>query len=91
MLYLMRSRIIEANLVKLNEQFQLSYLEDLIIKKTTEKEKSTLKDKQIDFYFREYERLQKELETASKNSHLPETSSAKPELNDLLVQIRLLS
>ncbi len=90
-IHLMQTGIIEANLVKLNEKFQLSYLEDLIAKKITGEEKSTLKDTQIDFYFQEYERLQQELEIASQNSHLSETSSAKPALNDLLVQIRLSS
>ena len=90
-IHLMQTGIIEANLVKLNEKFQLSYLEDLIAKKVTGEEKSTLKDTQIDLYFQEYERLQQELEIASQNSHLSETSSAKPALNDLLVQIRLSS
>lgn len=88
-IHLMQTGIIEANLVKLNEKFQLAYLDELIAKKTTGEEKSTLEDTQIDFYCREYERLQKELEIAYQNSHLPETSSAQPALNDLLVRIRL--
>ena len=90
-IHLMQTGIIEANLVRLNEKFQLSYLDELIDKKITGKEKSTLEDGQIDFYFREYERLRQELELAFQNSHLPETSSAKSALNDLLVRIRLLS
>ena len=90
-IYLMRTGIIEANLVKLNEQFQLSYLEDLIAQKTTRAEKSILEDEQIDFYQQEYERLQNELTMAFQNSHLPETSSAQAALNDLLVRVRLLS
>ena len=90
-IHLMQTGIIEANLVKLNEKFQLSYLDELIDRKITREEKSTLEDGQIDFYFREYERLRKELELASQNSHLPETSSAQPALNDLLVRVRLLS
>ncbi len=90
-IHLMQTGIIEANLVKLNEKFQLSYLDELIERKITREEKSTLEDEQIDFYFREYERLRQELELASQNSHLPETSSAQPALNDLLVRVRLLS
>lgn len=88
-IHLMQTGMIEANLVKLNEKFQLSYLEELIAKKTTGAEKSTLKDTQIDFYLQEYERLQQKLELAAQNSHLPENSSAQPELNDLLVRVRL--
>ena len=90
-IHLMQTGSIEANLVKLNEKFQLSYLDDLITQKMTEAEKSTVKNIDIEFYRQEYKRLQNELEIASQNSHLPETSSAKPELHDLLVRIRLLS
>ena len=88
-IHLMQTGIIEANLVKLNEKFQLSYLNDLITLKITGEEKSTLEDVQIDFYLQEYQRMQNELAIASQNSHLPDTSSAKSALNDLLVRIRL--
>ena len=90
-IHLMQTGIIEANLVKLNEKFQLSYLDELIDKKIKGEEKSILENGQRDFYLQEYERLQQELESASQNSHLPETSSAKSALNDLLVRIRLLA
>ena len=90
-IHLMQTGMIEANLVKLNEKFQLSYLDELIDKKIKGKEKSIIENGQIIFYLQEYERLQQELELASQNSHLPETSSAKSALNDLLVRIRLLA
>lgn len=38
----------------------------------------------------DYERLQDKLELSFKNSHLPNDASAKPELNNLLVHLRLL-
>jgi uncharacterized protein len=87
-IYLMRSGILETNLVKLNEEFQLAYLPDLIDRKLTGGEKSVLENADLDFHYQEYNRLRNELETAFKQSSLPETPSAQPALNDLLVRIR---
>ena len=87
-IYLMNTGRIEANLVKLNE-FQLSYLIDLIAQKQAESEKVLLKDADLEFYLQEYQRLQNILHTAFNKSHLPDEPSAKPELNRLLIELRL--
>ena len=87
----MKTGIIEANLVKLNEEFQLDYIRDLIAQKQTESEKSLLKKTDIEFYEREYQRLQNLLQQSFDDSHLPNESSVKPELNSLLIKIRLTS
>ncbi len=87
-IYLMRKGKIEANLVELNQDFKLSYVNDLIAQKLSNNEKSLLKQKELDFHNREYQRLQNELELAFKNSSLPDEPSAKPELNNLLVSLR---
>ena len=42
-----------------------------------------------EFHAREYERLMATLQTAYQESELPESPSAKPALNDLLVRLRL--
>jgi predicted nucleotidyltransferase len=86
---LMQTGEVEANLVKLNEIFRLSYLPELIERKVSGAEKGVLPETGLEFYRQEYERLIVELETASENSHLPETASTKDELNDLLIRIRL--
>lgn len=88
-IYLMRTGEIEANLVKLNEVFKLSYLPELIERKINGAEKGVLPDADSEFYRNEYERLVAELKQASENSNLPERPGAKDELNDLLIRIRL--
>lgn len=85
----MQTGIVEANLVNLNREFNLSYIDDLISLKLEGAEKSVLEKIDIKFYQQECDRLQSELEKASLESHLPETSSAKPALNDLLVRLRM--
>jgi len=86
---LMQTGEVEANLSKLNEKFNLSYLPELIERKTTGAEKGILPDADLNFYQKEYERLVAELEKESERSDLPETSNAKSDLNELLIRIRL--
>lgn len=86
---LMRTGVIEANLVLLNEETRLSHVEDLIARKLAGPERSTLDDPETAFHRREYERLRAELETAYRESTLPEAPTARPALNDLLVRLRL--
>jgi predicted nucleotidyltransferase len=88
-IYLMNTGKIEANLAKLNQIFQFSYLDDLIAQKCTSSEQSLLNKADINFHQQEYQRLQTELETAFQNSHLPNEPSAKQELNNLLTNLRL--
>lgn len=88
-IYLLNTGKIEASLVNLNQNFQLSYINELIDRKSTSSEKSLLNEIDLEFYDREYQRLQNELEEAFHNSHLPNDPAAKLELNNLLIQLRL--
>lgn len=88
-IHLMRTGIVEANLVALNESAKLSYLDDLISQKQTGPEKGTLAAADFEFHTREYERLTQELESAYEQSNLPEMPSGRSALNDLLVRLRL--
>jgi hypothetical protein len=90
-IYLMRSGIIEANLVNLNQEFKLSYLPDLIARKLEGAEKSILEDADLAFHQKKCDRLRSELELAFQKSNLPESPSAKVALNDLLVRVRMNS
>ncbi len=90
-IHLMRTGVVEANLVTLNENAKLTYLDDLIAQKQTGPEKGTLSAADLKFHEAEYERLTKKLETAHEQSTLPEMPSARPALNDLLVRLRLRS
>ena len=88
-IYLMQTGEIEANLVKLNEVFNISYVPDLIAKKITGKEKALLEEVDLDFYRAEYEKFVLKLEDAMEKTALPENESAKAELNDLLIRLRI--
>jgi uncharacterized protein len=88
-IHLMRSGKIEANLLNLNEIFELEYIPALIERKVNGREKGDLPDPDLEFYRREYERLVVELEKAMERSGLPEKPAAEADLNDLLVRLRL--
>jgi predicted nucleotidyltransferase len=92
-IHLMRTGMIEANLVTLNEQFKLPYVAELVARKLAGPEKSKLEDADIAFHESEYQRLRAELQTAHDNSQLPELPSdeTRAALNDLLVRVRLKS
>jgi hypothetical protein len=86
---LMQTGTVEANLVQLNQAFQLPYISDLIALKLAGAEKSVLEDAALEFHQQEYLRLLGELEAAHQASHLPESPSANEALNDLLVRLRI--
>jgi hypothetical protein len=89
---MMRSGRVEANIVTLNEDFRLPYIEQLIAQKRTSEETGELPaGNGLDFYTREYERLMEMLLDASKESHLPPMpeDGARSELNELLIELRM--
>lgn len=88
-IYLMQTGVVETNLVKLNEIFNLAYIYELIARKLAGIEKIVLPEIDLKFHQQEYERLYSELKIANQNSTLPDTPSGKDELNDLLVRVRL--
>lgn len=90
-IHLMRAGEVEANLTRLNEEFGLPYLPELIERKVSGPERQALEEETIEFYEREYERLLALLEEARDRSGLPERPSCMEDLNDLLLRIRLES
>ena len=88
-IHLMRTGEIEANLVRLNDGFRLSHIDDLVARKLAGAERSTLADADGAFHQSEYQRLRGELEAAHQASRLPEGPTTKAALNDLLVRLRL--
>jgi predicted nucleotidyltransferase len=88
-IHLMRKGVVEANLVRLNDEAKLPYIPELIGRKETgsEKERLTLVD--IEFHQKEFERLRGELQEAFESSRLPETPRGAEALHDLLVRVRL--
>src|SRR5690606_8846816 len=74
-IHLMRTGEVEANLVTLNEEFRLPYINDLVARKLAGPEQSTLDDADIAFHEAEYQRLRGELQAAHEASRLPELPS----------------
>ena len=88
-IHLMRCAEIEANLIKLNEHFELPYIPDLIARKHAGPEKQALTDVDALAHEAEYKRLCGVLEDASEKCALPDLPTARPALNDLLTRLRL--
>jgi hypothetical protein len=88
-LHLMRTGQVEANLLRLNDQAKLPYVDELVERKMAGGERSKLADADLAFHQGEYKRLVSGLEQAFADSRLPEASSAQAALNDLLVRLRL--
>lgn len=88
-IHLMRTGEVEANLLRLNEDARLPYVDELVARKLAGPEQSTLPDADMTFYRAEYDRLLAELEQVSQASSLPEMPLARDELNTLLVKLRL--
>lgn len=87
-IHLMRTGRIEANLLRLNDEFRLPYLQPLIDRKLSGPEQSFLPDDDVGFHQSEYLRLQNGLEEAFRASPLPEATPAKPLLNEILLRLR---
>jgi uncharacterized protein len=85
----MRTGEVEANLVRLNEEARLPHVMNLIDRKLAGPEMSILEDSNMEFHNREYERLRSELEASYQTSRLSEAPTARHELNDLLVRVRM--
>jgi predicted nucleotidyltransferase len=92
-IHLMRSGEVEANLLRLNEEFNLVHIPDLVARKLGGPEQSVLGDADVAFHQAEYERLRAELESAFQSSALPEAPLPGPRaaLNELLVRLRMRS
>jgi hypothetical protein len=88
-IHLMRTGLVEANLVTLNQEYQLPYVPELVERKVHGAEKGTLESNEMDFHRAEYERLVAQLEAEAARSQLPIEPCCRDALNDLLVRIRL--
>ena len=90
-IHLMRTGQVEANLLTLNAEACLSFIEDLVARKIAGPEKSVLGEADLAFYEREYQRLRAELESAHEASSLPElpNENTRRALNDLLTRVRM--
>jgi len=89
-IHLMRTGVVNANLIELNQEEKLPYISELVARKQSG-ENTALDDADIAFHESEYERLRQKLQVAHEASSLPELpdENARASLNGLLVRIRL--
>jgi predicted nucleotidyltransferase len=88
-IHLVQTGEVEANLLKLNAEARLPYIDDLVARKLAGAEKGILPSADIAFHEREYARLVGELESAAARSTLREHSAGRARLEDLLIRLRL--
>jgi uncharacterized protein len=88
-IHLMRTGDIEANLVTLNAEFGLPFLDDLIARKQAGHEHEPV-GHDLGVYEAEFRRLTAELEAAFEATHLPDRvpQGALPALSELLLRLR---
>ena len=77
----------KANLLRLNADAGLPYIQELIARKTGGSGQERLSDAEGARYRAEYERLFALFEEAGRASSLPEVPTAEPALNDLLLRL----
>ena len=76
-------------LLRLNEEFKLRYVNDLVARNVNASEKGGLAAAELGFHESEYTRLIARLEAEAAVSKLPAEPGCREALNDLLVRIRL--
>jgi hypothetical protein len=88
---LVRTGAVEANLLALNAEQKLPYIDELVARKIAGGEKGALDAADVAFHRAERDRLVRVLEDAARASALPERPApeARAALDDLLVRLRL--
>jgi len=90
-IHLMRTGEIEADLLRLNETFGLSYLPELVGQQREDDKAMLGATNDVQFYQQEYDRLQNALEQAFHATSLPDAPTGRAALHDLLLRLRLPS
>ncbi|MDR3613341.1 MAG: nucleotidyltransferase domain-containing protein [Candidatus Obscuribacterales bacterium] len=88
-IHLMRTGEIEANLLTLNKEQKLSFIDELIHKKLSTSEHTTISNADLQIYSRQFDLLRHSLEEEAEASTLPKVCHAKAELNEFLKTVRL--
>ena len=88
-IHLMRTGIVESNVLRLNEDLKLPYIPAVVAQKVQGYEKDELAaGHMLDFCSKEYVRLQEQLADAAEKSSLPKEPSGQDDLNELLLTLR---
>ncbi|PCJ19387.1 MAG: nucleotidyltransferase [Candidatus Cloacimonadota bacterium] len=87
-IHLMKTGLVEANLINLNKELNLSYINDLIEQKLNGDEKGYLDTNDFSFFEKEAKKYENILILEGELSKLPDKPNCKAQLNDLLLRIR---
>lgn len=88
-IHLMRTGEVQANIITLNEEFKLPYIDELVGLKTGASEKQGLSTLDMKFHEAEFARLSEALSEAERTTSLPDAPNCAEELDDLLRRVRL--
>lgn len=86
---LMRTGIVESNILALNQDVGLPFIDELVAMKIAGPEKAELRGHSLEQHEREFSRLCLVLDEVRAASALPDEPSCRDELNELLVRIRM--
>jgi predicted nucleotidyltransferase len=87
-IHLMRTGRVESNLRRLNEEFRIAAIDDLISRKLAGAEKMTVSPDELASHRPMFDRLCLDLDAAREQSTLPDEPGGRAELNDLLLRLR---
>ncbi|HYG75945.1 MAG TPA: nucleotidyltransferase domain-containing protein [Planctomycetota bacterium] len=87
-LHLLRTGEVEANILKLNENFKLPFIADLVARKMSGKEKGRLQPEEFSGFLDHARVLEAQLDPAAESSTLPESVQNFSALNEFLLRLR---
>lgn len=87
-IHLMRTGKVEANLVYLQQEAHLPYVDALLYRKQNEAEKATLAEEELAHHVPAYALLRTQLQEAYEHSTLPDKSTSREALHNLLIRVR---
>jgi uncharacterized protein len=85
----LRTGVIEANLLELNQEFRLSQVDELVARKRAGAEKMALAANEVEEHSKFLDQLEADLGTAYDQSSLPEQATTRADLERFVVDIRL--
>lgn len=88
-IHLLRTGTVEADLVRLNQTAKLPLVDELITRKRTETENTTLPENAVTTHEQQYVFLQNQLAEAYNHTQLPDKPTAQEALHNLLIRLRL--
>lgn len=88
-IHVLKTGEVEANLVRLNERFQLPGVNDLIQRKVTGAETDRLLPSDLETHHMQLARLEAQMAEAFEQSRLPDEPTTFSELDDFVVRVRL--